>query len=551
MCIKTNLLSILLRLTRIVLVVIILISFFLPCISTGQVNTDDFDPELSGESQNIAPVVVDGVVLFNVNGIATYTGEQRAATISKRIEQAAKNPKISSDSIKTVIDGSNFKIFAGEEFIMTVYESDAKSVKISQSMLAELVHLKVKNAIDSYRLNRSQKSLIKKSIYAVGALILLAVVLLAFKWLHKKLRTGLENRIKARIDTVQNKSFNIIQAKQLWSAFRIVFKTIRIVVVLLIIGIFLQYILGLFPWTSNLASYTLELFLSPIKSMVKGFVEFLPSLAFLIVIFSVTRYLLRLIKLLFTGVDQGGIVIKDFDAEWAMPTFRILRIFIIAFAVIVAYPYIPGSETSAFKGVSVFIGVLFSLGSSSFISNIIAGYSMTYRKAFKKGDRIQVEDKIGIVEEQSLMVTRLRSLKNEEIVIPNSILLNSQIINYSARAKDLGLILHTTVGIGYETPWRQVDAMLKLAADRTEGLLKEPPPFVLKQSLGDFAVNYEINVYCNDVSNMPFYYTRLHQNILDVFNENNVQIMTPAYEGDPEIPKVVPKDQWETPLAKG
>jgi small-conductance mechanosensitive channel len=253
--------------------------------------------------------------------------------------------------------------------------------------------------------------------------------------------------------------------------------------------------------------------------------------------------------LLFNGLEQGAIIIEGFDAEWAIPTFRIVRIFTIAFALIIAYPYIPGSDSSAFKGVSVFIGVLFSLGSSSFISNIIAGYSMTYRKAFKIGDRIQVEGKIGIVEEQSLMVTRLRSLKNEEIVIPNSILLNSEITNYNARAKNLGLILHTTVGIGYETPWRQVDAMLKLAADRTEGLLKEPAPFVLKQSLGDFAVTYEINVYCNDVSKMQIYYSRLHQNILDVFNENNVQIMTPAYEGDPEIPKVVPKDQWDIPLA--
>jgi small-conductance mechanosensitive channel len=233
-----------------------------------------------------------------------------------------------------------------------------------------------------------------------------------------------------------------------------------------------------------------------------------------------------------------------------MPTFRIFRIFIIAFAVIVAYPYIPGSQSLAFKGVTVFIGILFSLGSSSFIGNLIAGYSMTYRKAFRKGDRIQVDDKIGIVEDQSLMVTRLRSLKNEEIVIPNSILLNSLIVNYNARAKDLGLILHTIVGIGYETPWRQVDAMLKLAADRTEGLLKDPPPFVLKKSLGDFAINYEINAYCREVNNYNQIYSRLHQNILDVFNENNVQIMTPAYEGDPEIPKVVPQDQWNTPLAK-
>lgn len=147
------------------------------------------------------------------------------------------------------------------------------------------------------------------------------------------------------------------------------------------------------------------------------------------------------------------------------------------------------------------------------------------------------------------MVTRLRSYKNEEIVIPNSIMLNSSLINYSAKAKEKGLILHTTVGIGYETPWRQVDAMLKLAADRTEGLLKDPPPFVLKRALGDFAITYEINAYSNDASKVLYNYNELHQHILDIFNENNVQIMTPAYEGDPEIPKVVPKDQWNTPLA--
>ena len=175
---------------------------------------------------------------------------------------------------------------------------------------------------------------------------------------------------------------------------------------------------------------------------------------------------------------------------------------------------------------------------------------MTYRGAFKIGDRIQVDEVNGIVAEQKLLVTRLLSLKNEEIVIPNTTMLSSNIVNYSAKAKDKGLILHTSVGIGYETPWRQVDAMLKLAADRTEGLLKNPPPFVLKKSLGDFAVTYEINVYCDDVSRMPMYYSTLHQNILDVFNENNVQIMTPAYEGDPEIPKVVPKDQWDIPLKK-
>jgi small-conductance mechanosensitive channel len=169
---------------------------------------------------------------------------------------------------------------------------------------------------------------------------------------------------------------------------------------------------------------------------------------------------------------------------------------------------------------------------------------MTYRRAFRVGDRIQVGEVFGDVSEIRLQVTHVRSVKNEEIVVPNSSLLNSNVVNYSALARTRGLILHTTVGIGYETPWRQVEAMLLLAAERTAGLLREPAPFVLQKSLGDFCVVYEINVYCNAPAEMAGLYTRLHQNILDVFNEYGVQIMTPAYEGDPEQPKVVPRDQW-------
>jgi small-conductance mechanosensitive channel len=211
---------------------------------------------------------------------------------------------------------------------------------------------------------------------------------------------------------------------------------------------------------------------------------------------------------------------------------------------VVAYPYIPGSNTEAFKGVTIFLGVIFSLGSSSVIANVIAGYTMTYRRAFHVGDRVKIGDHIGDVMEVRLLVTHLRTPKNEEIVVPNSEILNSHVINYSTLARNQGLILYTTVGIGYETPWRQVEAMLLAAADRTPGLLKQPPPFVLQQVLGDFAVTYELNVYCDQPQSMAKLYTALHQNILDVFNEYGVQIMTPAYEGDPEQPKVVPKGQW-------
>src|SRR5215469_9339742 len=183
---------------------------------------------------------------------------------------------------------------------------------------------------------------------------------------------------------------------------------------------------------------------------------------------------------------------------------------------------------------------------SSLLANLIAGYTMTYRRAFHVGDRIKIGDVIGDVTQVRLMVTHLRSVKNEEFVVPNSLILNTNVVNYTTLAREQGLILHTTVGIGYETPWRQVEAMLLMAAERTAGLLQEPTPFILQQSLGDFAVNYELNVYCGEPSAMYQLYTELHRNILDVFNEYGVQIMTPSYVADPAAPKVVPQAQWFT-----
>ena len=180
------------------------------------------------------------------------------------------------------------------------------------------------------------------------------------------------------------------------------------------------------------------------------------------------------------------------------------------------------------------------------ISNVIAGYAMTYRRAFRIGDRVKINGTIGDVTEKRVMVTHLRSLKNEEVVVPNSTILNNEVVNYSTMARQQGLILHTTVGIGYEVPWRQVEAMLLMAAERTRGLLREPKPFVLQKSLADFAVNYELNAYIGDEKKIMPFYSELHKNIQDVFNEYGIQIMTPSYRADTPEPKIVPKDQWYT-----
>jgi small-conductance mechanosensitive channel len=222
----------------------------------------------------------------------------------------------------------------------------------------------------------------------------------------------------------------------------------------------------------------------------------------------------------------------------------------VAFVVVIAYPYIPGSDSAAFKGITIFLGVMFSLGSSSIIANVVAGYTMVYRRAFRVGDRIKVEDIVGDVIEMRVLETHIRSLKNEEIVVPNNVILNSHVVNYTSLAQEKGLILHTTIGIGYDVPWRQVEAMLLMAADRTPDLLREPSPFVLETGLRDFSVRYELNVYCEQAAEMPRVYALLHQNILDVFNEYEISIMTPAYIFDTEDPKLVRKDNWFRSPAK-
>jgi small-conductance mechanosensitive channel len=304
----------------------------------------------------------------------------------------------------------------------------------------------------------------------------------------------------------------------------------------------LNYSLSLFPWTRPVARRGTALLIDPLTTMGTGLVDALPGLAFIAILVIVSRYVLRLTRLFFSGIANGTIQPAGFDRDWAWPSYRLLRFAVIAFALAIAYPYIPGSDSEAFKGVSIFLGLLVSIGAASMVANNLAGYALIYRRAFKVGDRIKVGDVVGDVLAMRQQVTQLRTPKNEEVTIPSSTMLNSHVINYSSLAREKGLILHTTVGIGYETPWRQVEAMLIEAASRAEGLLREPPPFVLQKSLGDFCVTYEINAYCDRPQEMAKLYTALHRNILDVFNEHGVQIMTPAYEGDPEQPKVVPED---------
>ena len=497
-----------------------------------------------------AEVEIDGSVLFRIRGVTAIPAEKRAAAVKARIEDIARDSSFQTDKLQVVESTAMSQIMAGDKLIMSVFDADARIEEVRRQELARANIQRIREVIEEYRRSRRPDNLIKDGYYSLAATVVLILALALFNWLTRRLDTLMENRLHSRIQSLGIQSFEIVRAERIWAALRGALKTVRGIIILALTLTYLHFVSALFPWTRNIARALLTTVVDPLATMGRGIVADIPNLAFLAIFIIVVRYGLRLARFFFDGVARELVTISDFQPQWAWPTYKILRIAIIAFALVVAYPYIPGSGSAAFKGVSLFLGLVLSLGSSSVIANTIAGYALIYRRAFKLGDRVKINDTIGDVVEVRLQVTHLRSYKNEEIIVPNSLILNSQVINYSSLAGKQGLILHTTVGIGYEVAWRQVEAMLLMAAGRTPGLLKEPSPFILQQSLGDFAVNYELNVYCDDAQAMLTLYAELHRNILDVFNEYGVQIMTPAYRTDPQQPKVVPKAQWHAAPAQ-
>jgi small-conductance mechanosensitive channel len=498
----------------------------------------------AGDEIDTAPVEIDGNTLFRVRGASSLAAETRAARIRDRIEAVAADPDIGADAVRAVESEGLTRIMAGDRQLMLLTEADARLEQLSQNELAGVHVARIRQAVADYREARSAGTLRRGALASAGATVAAALALALLVWLGRRLDRLVAQRVRTRIHSLAVQSFELVRAERIGAALRGALYALRVLAVLAVALAWLDFVLRQFPWTRGLSRGLLDLVLSPLATIGKGIVAHIPDLVFLVILFYVFRFTLRLVRGFFDAVGRGAVTLAGFDPEWAGPTYRIVRFGIVAFGLVVAYPYIPGSESDAFKGVSLFIGVLLSIGSSSAIANIVAGYMLTYRRAFKVGDRVKIGNATGDVTELRLQVTHLRSPKNEEIIVPNSQILNTEVINYSSLARSKGLILHTDVGIGYEIPWRQVEAMLLAAAERTPGLLKDPPPFVFQTRLGDFAVTYQLNVYCDNAPAMGQYYTELHRNILDVFNEYGVQIMTPAYEGDTEEPKVVPKARW-------
>ena len=501
--------------------------------------------------QPTAPVVLDGVTLFRVRGVSAFPAEQRAAAIAERIAALASDRSIPADSVVVRETPLGSEVVASGQRLFGVLDADAQLEGVGRQVLAETYRGRVAEAIERFRHEREGTVLWPNAARALVAVLALVLGL----WLGRKglrlIRATLDRRYRSRVRNVHVGTVEIVRAEHLWQGLNRALGIVVGLVALVAIYLTLDYVLLLFPWTRAFGNSLSAILLGPLATLGRGAVGFIPDLVFLVILALLTRALLRVIRLFFRRVGDGTLTLPGFEAELALPTDRIVRLLVIAFALVIAYPRIPGSGSEAFKGISLLLGIIFSLGSTSVIGNLLAGQSLAFRRTFRVGDRVKIGEHVGDVSQIRMLTTYLTSPKNERIVIPNSQILNSEIVNYSSLAQEVGVILHTIVGIGYETPWRQVEAMLLEAAARTTGLLLQPPPFVLQKALGTFAVDYQINAYCDNPRAMFLLYSVLHRNILDVFNEYDVQIMTPAYEGDPERPKVVPREQWFAAPADG
>jgi small-conductance mechanosensitive channel len=507
------------------------------------------DDDRDDHAVPLAPVEIDGVKLFSVRGAPTFPAAERAAGIARRIEAVADDRKVDIASVRTVPEGENVSIFAGTTRLMVVFKADGDVEQLNPADLAAVLRLRIQAAIADYRAAREPERMLRGFVKAgVGAVLFVAIAWLLL-FVSGRLRRRIERTVESRVHAVGIQSFEIMRAERVRELVSALLKLLTIVLIAALTLAWLVFELRQFPWTFGFGNDLLENVLEPLTRLGRALLAALPNLIFLVVLYYLVHGILRIVRAFFAAVERGAVTLAGFEREWAIPTYKLVRLGIVALGLVIAYPYIPGSESAAFKGLSLFAGVVFSLGSTTAISNIVAGYMMTYRRAFRIGDRVKIGDVVGDVTGMRLQVTHVRTPKNEEVVIPNSQIINGHVINYSTLAKTSGLLLHTTVGIGYETPWRQVEAMLLEAAGRTQGLAPVPEPFVLQTLLGDFAITYELNVGCEDPHRIPELYSALHRSILDVFNEYGVAIMTPAYVADPPDAKLVPREKWHLPPA--
>lgn len=487
---------------------------------------------LRGKTQGVA-LVIEGDTLFIVYAkIGGLTAHERVNEATERITAAGKRWKKGADTLH-ILELDNFsEIMLGDKVLFSVTDNDAIWVNKSRTQLALEDYDIIKSKIISIEQEYGFRQMLKRVFFFI--LVLMAQYLL-FRltiYLYRRLKQRIIRLATSKLRSVVVKDYEFLTKEQQTRILIFAALMVRYLFTAIQLIITIPILFSIFPQTEKLAITIFSYIYKPIKVIFYAILDYIPNIFIIVIIYFLIRYIIKGLKYLANEIESGKLRITGFYADWAQPTFNIVKFLLYAFMIAMVYPYLPGANTGVFQGISVFVGLIVSLGSTAVIGNIIAGLVITYMRPFKIGDRIKLNDTTGNVIEKTPFVTRIRTPKNEIITIPNSFILSSHTVNYSASAQDYGLIIHTSVTIGYDAPWRTVHALLIDAAKNTPGVSSTPEPFVLETELSDFYPVYQINAYISDANQTAQIYSDLHQMIQDKFNAAGVEIMSPHYRAE-------------------
>ena len=476
------------------------------------------------------PVVVEGDTLFYLyTKRGGYTPLQRAEMIDAAIMQLGKRFTLHPDSVYIESSDIVTDLMYGNKVIASFTDQDGLWEGRSREQLATDKRKIVVQKLKELKEEHSLWQLGKRILYFVLVLAGQYLLFWLTGWLFRKLKVRIQKLKDTRLKPISIQNYELLDTQRQVNLLIFLSNLLRYVIMLLQLLITIPLLFAIFPQTKGLAYQIFSYIWNPIKNILVGIVDYIPNLFAILIICFAVKYLVRLVHYLSREVEAGRLKFGGFYPDWAMPTYHIIRFLLYAFMIAMIYPYLPGAKSGVFQGISVFIGLIVSLGSSTVIGNVIAGLVLTYMRPFKLGDRIQLNDTTGNVIEKTPLVTRIKTPKNEVVTIPNSFIMSSHTVNYSASAREYGLIIHSEVTIGYDVPWRQVHQLLIEAALNTPGVIDDPRPFVLETSLSDWYPVYQINAYIREADKLAQIYSDLHQNIQDRFNEAGVEIMSPHY----------------------
>ena len=476
------------------------------------------------------PVVADGDILFYLyTKRGGYTPQQRAQMTGSAIEELGRRFNLRPDSVS--VDHSDIvsDLMYGNKVLLSLTDQDALWEGVSRDSLANERRQNVVDKLHEMKAEHGIWRMAKRILYFVLVIVGQYFLFRLTNWLFRKLKVRILRLKDTKIKPVSIQGYELLDAQKQANLLVFLASVGRYILMGLQLLFTVPLIFIIFPQTEGLAYRLLGYIWNPIRGIFVGIIDYIPKLFTIIVIWYAVKYLVRFVLYLAREVEGGRLKINGFYPDWAMPTFHIIRFLLYAFMIAMIYPYLPGSNSGVFQGISVFVGLIVSLGSSTVIGNIIAGLVITYMRPFKIGDRIQLNDTTGNIIEKTPLVTRIRTPKNEVVTVPNSFVMSSHTVNYSTSAREYGLIIHSEVSIGYDIPWRKVNELLIDAALNTPGVVDDPRPFVLETSLSDWYPVYQVNAYIKEADKMPQIYSNLHQNIQDKFNEAGIEIMSPHY----------------------